>query len=501
MNLRPVKKLLLIFPPDRTMKDLMRTNVPPLGLMYLAAAVRDVCEVKILDAKAKGYHNERFVADSWVVFGLSMDEIKREIEAFKPDMVGINCLCSFNWPEAKEIAKLAKDISGDIITAIGGAHPTFLAEECLNEAGSIDFIFMGEGERTLKEFIICSQGDGNADGLTGIAFKSGDSVITNPKTTLIQDLDTLPLPARDLVDMESYFETAVPFSRTFKHRRNTTMISSRGCVAPCVFCSSVVFWGKTYRGREPEKVLDEIEHLIGKYGVREIQFIDDNLTFDMDRARKLFQGMIDRRLNISWNTPNGIAIWRLDEPMLELMKESGCYELTLAFESGDQKVMDEIVKKPLDLVKAKRLTKKMQDMGLLTHSFFIVGFPGETMEQINNTFNFAREMDLDSAYFFIANPLPGTELYKISKERGLLVEGFSFNNIEYSLSSIKSPEWDAEKLADIIRQQYFSYLIRTLVRHPVRTFRKHWAMFRSRPWQTLSRLKWALFPADREADT
>jgi len=281
-------------------------------------------------------------------------------------------------------------------------------------------------------------------------------------------------------------------SFTCKSRYWAPVITSRGCPAKCIFCSSANFWGNRYRARSAENALDEIELLVKEYRIREIQFCDDNLIFDKERAKEIFQGIIDRRLNIFWNTPNGIALWRLDEELLELMKASGCYELTLAIESGDQEVLSKIIKKPLNLGRVESLTRSIQRLKIRTHSFFIVGFPGETKEQIHRTFSFAKKLRLTSAWFFIANPLPGSQLYEICKQKDYLKDDFNFETKNYTQSNYETPEFTSRELENIREKEAFIFNMSVLFRNPIFFIQRYLLFLITNPLSLfeLFRYKW-----------
>ncbi|UCD85424.1 MAG: radical SAM protein, partial [Deltaproteobacteria bacterium] len=181
----------------------------------------------------------------------------------------------------------------------------------------------------------------------------------------------------------------------------------------------------------------------------------------------IFQGMIDRKLKLKWNTPNGIAIWKLDEQLLKLMKASGCYELTLAIESGDQEVLSKIIKKPLNLKKLEELIKIIKKLRIETNSFFIVGFPGETKEQIHRTFKFAKRLKLDFSLFFIANPNPGSRLYEICKEKGYLRKDFELETIDYFKSNYETPEFTSQELEELRNREYFKFNLGLIYRNPI----------------------------------
>lgn len=487
MTPRPLRRLLLIYPPERALHGYFRANVPPLGAASLAAFARDRCEVKILDAKNEGY---RFIRRDgpFDVYGLPLEVIRDRIREYRPDAVGVTCLASFNWPEVQAIAALAKEVDPEIVTLAGGAHPTFLAERCLGEAPALDLIVCGEGETALAALLQASLEGKTLDAVPSLAFRRDGRVEQTPPAPPLDNLDALPFPARDLLDMESYFAARAPFSRIFRHRRNTSISTSRGCPAHCTFCSSARFWGHRFRPQSPQRTLSEMEHLIERYRVRELQFVDDNLIFDRERAAAIFQGMIDRRLGLEWCMPNGVALWRLDVELLRLMKRAGCYSLTLAFESGNQRVLSRIVKKPLNLRKVPPLVAEMKRLGLDLHAFFISGFPGERREEMEDTYRLARTLDLDGAYFFIATPLPGTELCAQGIAQGLLPPDLDFTRIEYNKGLFNTPEWKAEEIERLTGSFYLRFMLAALRRHPLRFFRNYGGVIISRPWYVVEHL-------------
>lgn len=487
MALRPIRRLLLVYPPDRALKGFFRANVPPLGAMSLAAYVRDICEVAVLDAKCEGY-DRTWEDGAFDVYGLTMDEIEQRIRDYAPDAVGITCLASFNWPEVRAVAARAKAVDPGIITMAGGTHPSFLSGGCLADCADLDVIVRGEGECTLAGIIEVSRSNRGLGDMAGVAFRENGKAMVRPFPEPIADLDSLPEPARDLVPMEEYFRTRAPFSRIFRHERNTSIQTSRGCPAHCTFCSSANYWGHEFRPRSAENVLDEMEGLKGKYGIRELQFVDDNLIFDRERAMAIFQGMIDRRLDLSWCMPNGVALWRLDPELLRLMKRAGCYSMTLAFESGNQRVLSSIVKKPLNLSKVPPLIAEIKKQGIQMHAFFISGFPGETKEEMKDTYRLARSLDLDGAYFFIATPLPGSELCEKGMEKGHLPPDLDFTKIEYNKGHFNTEQWSAREVEKLTGTFYFRFMLSVLLRHPFRFIRNYGGVIITRPWYVLKHL-------------
>ena len=259
------------------------------------------------------------------------------------------------------------------------------------------------------------------------------------------------------------------------------VVTSRGCPCRCTFCSSTNLWGKHYRTRSAANVLQELDWLVDKFGIEEIKVQDDNLTVNKKRAGEIFQGMIERPYRLHWNTPNGIAVWTLDKEMLAMMKDSGCFEITMAIESGNQKVLDDLIRKPLKLDKAREINRACRELGISRFAYFIIGFPGETKAQIMDTIKFARELRLDMNAIFIYNPLPGSELFEECLKRGYITEESFFEvGNQYFSSVIDSEEWTAKELETLIRWEYLKNYL-AVFRAPYLVGRRYYKAFRYRP--------------------
>jgi anaerobic magnesium-protoporphyrin IX monomethyl ester cyclase len=497
-----IRKVLLVFPPTRVGSEQILACMPPLGAMYLAATFRRRYDVKILDATAEGFSNRRILDDGFRQVGLHPDEIKERIREYAPDVVGVTTLFSSSYPCVEEVLRAAKEVNPGVITVVGGTHPAFLARQCLEQSADLDYIVIGEGEMSGLELLDCLNEGRSVAAIDGLAWREGGEVRINPKTTFIEDLDSLPWPARDLVDLGIYAKGNRAHGVYSKEAVTTTIQSSRGCPAKCTFCSSMRFWGQKYRGRSAESVLGEIEQVRNTYGIREFQFEDDNLTMDRKRAKTLFNAMIDRKLDIVWSTPNGVAMWTLDEEMLSLMKRAGCYEVTLAFESGNQEVLRDVIKKPTNLKHAEKVVEAVKKVGLDHNAFFIMGFPGETTEQMKESYELAKRLKLQSAWFFVANPLPGTELYEQCQEKGLLREGFDFTNTAYTRSAFNTPEWASGEVEKLVQSSLLKIQLWSHIRQPIH----HLKRYLSRPEWTfelgllLSKRAWRWLTKRRSAE-
>lgn len=418
-------KILLIDPPTLHIKgsDNPRAYFP-LGVLSIAGVLRkEGYEARIYDAKVSG---AIYTKDNIVHFGDGWDVIEKKIRGHKPDVVGISNLFSSQWINSHKIAKMVKGIDKGIVTIVGGAHPSVRPGDFLQDT-SVDFVVMGEGERTIIELLRHLREGGDPKAIKGIAFRDNGEAVINERREFISELDSLPFPAYDLLDMERYFSLQ---RRGFAPRplatkeRAVSLFTSRGCPYNCVFCSIYLSMGKRFRAHSPRYVLGLIGELIGRYKINFIHFEDDNFTFDRARLENILDGILKEKLSFKWGTPNGVRADTLnDEALLLKMKSTGCEYLNIGVESGDQEVLDKIVDKRLDLKIVSDIAAKCNKIHLRISSFFVVGFPGETVGNIKNTLRFALMLQRKYNMFpFIsyATPLIGTRLYDIAHKQGCL---------------------------------------------------------------------------------
>ncbi len=425
----------------------------PLGLAYIAAVLEKEHHVNIIDANAEGWRNLT-VDDGRCVTGLSAEELKERIRSARPDVVGISLQFSVNEASAVNVATIVKSVDKGIFTILGGAHPTVRPVEMLSHP-VVDFIVVGEGEHTAVELIqkIEAKAYDDFKSVRGIGYKKdGKPLITEPRP-LIQDLDSLPFPARRLLPMEEYF-AAVGEGRGQRQAytlsdRWASMFTSRGCPYGCNFCSIHLTMGKRFRARSPENVVQELEQLVSDYGIKHINFEDDNITFDRNRFKRLCDLIVERGLKITWSAPNGIRADILDDDAVRKMRDSGCKRVYIAPESGVQRVVSDIVKKKLDLKKVEEAVVLLKKYGILVDAFFVIGLIGETKDDMRATIRYAkklRKLGLNAASFNIATPLYGTELYNEAKQKGYLKKDMTSNLLSPSEASIETPEWTGEEV-------------------------------------------------------
>lgn len=459
-------KLLLMVPPAFTMKNWREINpLPPMGLGYLASiAERLGVEVKILDCLMLGYDQEEYVSENLIRLGLTETEIKEQIMQFKPDMVGINCQFSRQHMIYHQIFSLIKKIDRQIIVVAGGSHTTVCPKDVLSD-DNCDYIFIGEAEESFHNFILSLQQGTDISHIDGLGWKDNDKLNLNQKLGFVKVLDSLPFPAYHLMELDKYFGIYASHGKRHK-KRFCPIITSRGCPAKCSFCSANKVWGNHYRMRSVENVLEEMRLLKDKYGIEEIMFEDDNVTANPQRAKELFSKMVTENFNFVWDTPNGVGVWSMDEEMIDLMKKSGCIMLNFPVESGSQRVLKDIIKKPLNLEKVKELIKYCKKIGLDHSMFLVIGMPGEKLSDIWESFKFAAECGCFFPHVSVATPYPGSELYENCVNNGYFSRPFSLDDLFIRSFLISTPDWNEKDLKKILLKGNLYLKFKRMVDNP-----------------------------------
>lgn len=473
--------ILLINPPFPVLPYEPNHVSPPLGLLYIAAElINQKHTVHILDSVVEGYTRITHYDDSVSTYGLSFDEIIDRINDIKPDVIGLSCLFSTLDSIIRWLAKRIKGEFPSIPIVLGGHHPTVFYSEFIAEE-YIDFVIRGEGDIAFSELIEAIQGKRSLRQVANLTYKSDCEAIST-KQIFLNEVDTIPYPARHLVNLEKYIKIGRMHGESKIGARATTIITSRGCPANCVFCSIHPVWGHRFRGHSSEHVLNEINFLHREYNINHIIFEDDNITFDKERAKEIFQGIIDEQLNITWSVPNGVAAWSLDEELLALMKQAGCHRLSLAVESGCQETLNTLIHKPLRLEQVEKIVTYCKKFHISTTAFFVVGLPGETKEMIQKSMTYAINLDVDTISIMIATPYPGTRLYDICLEKGYLDSEYQFHELTPHYSLINTDDFSSEDLKRIVKKT----VIRRALRHPFGVRKRLLEKFRVAPAATLS---------------
>jgi anaerobic magnesium-protoporphyrin IX monomethyl ester cyclase len=369
----------------------MVNSYPPLGLGYLAAILEN-----------EGHSVSIF--DLGLDPDGSLEDGADAIASCSPDIVGITAMTN-NYHSASKTCALLKARTGCPIV-VGGPHSTIFPERVVSDP-SVDYVAFGEGEDTMRELVkaIASEGprpsDDTLQAVRGICFVSGDEAIRTPPRPLIEDLDALPFPARHLFELARY-----PLYSAGGERM-VTLLSSRGCPYKCVYCFKGIV-GRTYRQRSPENVIDEIRYLEREFGYRSFYFVDDLFTLDRRRLAAVCDQIIEEGLDIRWQCLARAD--RVTPDLLALMYRAGCREIHYGIESGNPQILARIGK-GITLDQARTAVAWTFEAGILAKGYFMLGLPGDTEETIEQTIEFANNLDLDQAMFSLTTPFPGTQLW------------------------------------------------------------------------------------------
>ena len=403
------KRILLIYPPspvlnreDRcqqpTKELIVIPPLPPADLMYLAAvAEKQGFEAKIADYSQSG-------------------DYEADLREFKPDYLVVN-IATPTLEHDLDAVKKAKEICPNITTVAKGAAFLTLGEKIVSEHNELDFGILGEAEDTLKD-ILDNKPKNN---ILGIYYKENDEVKFTGKRPFIEDLDSLPFPARHLVNNNIY-------RRPDNNKVQATIKVSRGCPFHCFFCLATPVSGAKVRRRSPENIVAEIRECVEKYNIKNFLFWSDIFNIDKDWTMKLCQAIIDSGLKITWsaNTRADTA----DYEMAKMMYKSGCRLVSIGVESGSQYMLEKMGKK-ITLNDVRRTVKVFKKAKIRIYNYFVIGLPWETEETVEETIKFAIELNSDFISFYTATPLPGSRFYDYALEHNLFDKETSFENAYY----------------------------------------------------------------------
>ncbi len=406
-------KILLVNPPIR---EWAKPNCFPSGLGYLSSVLLDAgYEVEILDINGYRY---------------SRQEVEAMIEASDADVFGVGGLITV-YGYIKWLTQVIKRYHPDKTVIGGGSSATSIPRTFL-ECTKADIVVIGEGELTLPELMHALRDGGNLKGLPGIWYRDGNGeIMASPPRPAIKDLDTIPFPAWDLFPMDVYLSDPVgaPNISKWNDGRSTNdtpvtmnILPSRGCPYQCIYCYHD-FMGAKYRHRSARNILDEIVYLKDRYGVDYIHFTDDDFVINRKHVMKFCDLMIESGLNIEWGSTGRVNL--MTEELLAKMAAAGCVWIGYGIESGSQKMLD-VMKKQVTVEQGREaieLTRKYIDQ---VDCSYMMGTPGETRETIMETVEFCEELDLAPEVIFFATPYPGTELYDLARQRGLIEDEEKF---------------------------------------------------------------------------
>ncbi len=324
------------------------------------------------------------------------------VDKFKPDAIGLSCVTP-TYTKACEIAKEIKT-KFNIPIIFGGVHPTALPEEVLKN-DFVDFVVCGEGEVTFAELLTALSGEKQLKDISGLVFKQAGTMVKTPPRQLIENLDDIPFPARQLFDKWYFMRSMIIRGLWLK---SANVIASRGCPYGCTYCASKVLFGRQTRFRSAKNIADEIEHLIKEYKVEAISFSDDLLVVNKPLMKELY-GEIKRR-KIKLKCRMQIRADCVTDELVKMLKDIGCVQFDVGVESGSEKTL-KLLNKNITPEHARNAFKIFKQNGVRACASFMLGSPGETMDDINKTVQLARDIAADYTSFFITTPYPGTPIY------------------------------------------------------------------------------------------
>jgi len=437
MKKNKIKKVMLMHP-NYAILGKRSWDLPPYNLALLNACLKPDYDSGIFDPN---FHK------------MNEAQIRKELKTQQPDVIGLTSYSTEYIDETLWYCDLIKEVLPQSILVLGGVIPTVSIKDVIVNK-NIDYFVTGEGEYRFKKLLDrLNRAELILDDLDGLVYRNAGIIITKPVNGFIDELDKLPYPDYSPLNISDYGAIVHKYFAQFipKQFPFATTITTRGCPMSCTFCAAHTLSGKKVRIRSAENVLKEID-ILYQSGIREIVFLDDHFLINKKRVIDIMKGIINRKYDLTWKCGN-VAVFALDEELVKMMKKSGCYQMTISPESGNDDVLKNLVKKPVNLQKTKQLVKLAKSLDIEIISNFVIGFPGETWDQIRQTINYAEELDVEMVNFHIATPLPHTELMDVCVKEGFVrpedkysgytkgvISTSEFTNIE--LQILRAFEWD-----------------------------------------------------------
>jgi radical SAM superfamily enzyme YgiQ (UPF0313 family) len=411
---------------------------PPLGLLYIASYLEKYSShsIEVLDA---------------IVEKITSYEVLEEyVRQKNPDVVGIQMM-TFTARDALLTARTVKKIDKNIPVIVGGPHPNIYMNETI-VFDEVDIIVLGEGEKVFTDLVNRLSSGKDIMDMPGIAAKQNGKLVINDQKGFIEDLDSLPFPARNLTPYKKYY------SILGKHSTYTTMISSRGCPYKCLFCDRA-YYGKIYRKRSAQNVIQEMEEC-NKMGIQEIDFQDDIFTLKKSRVHEICDHLISNRSKLKWNARARID--SVDRELLKKMSEAGCQRLYFGIEAGTPEIQ-KVLRKNIDLEQAKQGFKWSKDFDISTLAYVIIGSPEETKDHIYRTIKYTKELKADYAHIGIMTPFPHTDLYSLGLEKEVFNDYWK-QYAENPFMDFTPRQWNeilsTDELNELLTHAYKSFYLR-----------------------------------------
>lgn len=435
------KNILLINPPytesvyHRTFMGVGAIQSPTLALATISAPLlKEGYKVEIVDLDFQD---------------VTILDLKDKVRKNKPEFVGITATTPV-FPNLLELLKIVKEIDDNIKVVVGGVHTSTFPEEIILSQ-DIDIVVVGEADFAFLDIVKSD----NLQNVKGIYFRQDGKTVKTPPRERIKNLDNLPFPAWQLYDISKYRSTRLIEKRS----PGAFLETSRGCLFSCIYCNKNLF-GSYFSVKSPQRVIEEIKYL-QKTGFKEFHIVDDGFSNDIDRSKEICRRIIKNNIKIPWTLLNGIRVDKIDEELAYLLKKSSCYQVAFGVESGNQSILDKCGK-GVKLEAARRAIKLSRKAGLEILCFFMLGLPGETIETMEDTINFARSLDIDLAKFAITMPYPGSPLYRMWDREGYITSKdwslyLNHNNIE---KVYNHPNLEWTDIRKYYRKAYIKFYLR-----------------------------------------
>lgn len=404
---------------------------PPFSLASCAAVIREMgSEVRIIDCVAEG---------------INLMGLKEQVKQYNPDLIILNTSTP-TIVDDMEIIDNLKINNPKIRTGVIGIHPTSLPEEVFKMSKGLDYIIRGEPEMILKDLVLAINKKKSLSKIKGLSYRINGKIFHNPPREFIQDLDSLPFPAWDLLNINNY-------TLPFKEDPFLMVVPSRGCPHNCIFCNAKIYYGNKVRLRSPKRIVDEIEWAKNNFKVKNFHFWTESFTLNRNFALEISKEILKRNVRINWTCNSRVD--NVDLELLEFMKKAGCWMISFGIESGDQYILDN-AKKGITLEESVNAVKLSKQVGLDVSIQCIIGLPGETKKTALKTITFAKSLNADYAQFYCAVPFPGSDFYYLAKKNKWLTN-IDWAKFEQDQSVLNLGNLKAQDIMKLRKMAYISY--------------------------------------------
>lgn len=401
----------------------------------------------------EGWSSRGRIDGGLVEIGISEEEVVWQVRRLRPRVVGFSVPFTTQMPRLRSMARWIKAIHPEIVVVCGGNHPSTNPKESA-QIPEVDLVFLGEGETNFLTFLDNLDRGLGHENLEGVAYRdASDTVRIKANRASIKDIDQLPWPAYDILPLKKYFKAI--------GKRSTPFFFSRGCNRSCSYCSNRRLFGKNVRYFSIDYCLEHMRYLVEYYGTRDFIFYDDNLFSASDYAYDFFDQLLLQKFKVQWQASGGNEPMNLDEKLLDKMRRSGGKRLHFAPDSGSRKVLKHLLHKSLNLYDFEQAVLRSLKAGFKVTCHFVLGNPGETLEEVYDTLNFAwklRRYGVDNFLFSLATPFPGTALYSQAERKDAIIDSpeSMITPYEGCLSTAEIPVEEIVKIRDTAEREFNS---------------------------------------------